>query len=229
MLWGGVLNLVFVAFVLLRYPSLLSAQSLSTVLFCIILLVVYVCIGVTLPLRAGESVTTALWQGTGFGFLIGFLFVIDIAVEYFLDMGSQMSTLSTLGFMGLLFLLFGVVGARISQRTGRLLLGSLASVWSALLGVLIAVLFGVIVNMLFLQRLEHLLASDFLRSGMNDPTTFTFFNTLDSASSHLLEAPILAAIFGTLGALLGKSIHQFQKNHEERRIPLPSHSPENTL
>lgn len=49
---------------------------------------------------------------------------------------------------------------------------------------------------------------------MSDLTTFTFFNTLDSASSHLLEAPILAAIFGTLGALLGKRINRFQKNHE---------------
>jgi len=214
MLWGGLLNLVFITIVLLWHPSLLSAQSLATVIFCIILLLVYICIGVTLPLRAGQTVTTVLWQGTGFGFLIGFLFTIDIAVEYFLDMSSQVSTLSTLGFMSLLFLLFGVVGARISQRTGHLLLGSLASVWSALLGVLIAVLFGVIVNLVFLQRLEHLLASDYLRSGMRDMTTFTFFNTLDSASSHLLEAPILAAIFGTLGALLGKSIIRFQKNHK---------------
>src|SRR5215471_20167524 len=96
MLWGGLLNLVFMAFVLLGHPSLLRAQSLSTVIFCLILLVVYICIGVTLPLRANQSVTTALWQGTGFGFLIGFLFTIDIAVEYFLDMGSQISTLSTL-------------------------------------------------------------------------------------------------------------------------------------
>src|SRR5436309_3090005 len=53
MLWGGLLNLVFIAVVLLGHPSLLGAHSLSTVIFCIILLVVYICIGVTLPLQAG--------------------------------------------------------------------------------------------------------------------------------------------------------------------------------
>src|SRR5262249_30035095 len=88
------------------------------------------------------------------------------------------------------------------QKTTRLSLGILASLWSALLGVLIVILFGFLVNFLFLQRLEHLLFSDYLTSGMSDPQAFTFFNAFDSASSHLLEAPILASICGTLGGLI---------------------------
>ncbi len=213
MLWGVLLDLALVGLSLLLHPSLLEARYVSTAIFCVILLLVYGCIGVGLPLLSDQAVTRALWQGTGFGLLMGSVFVINIAVEYFFDMNSQASTLSTLGFMALLFLLFGVASARTVMQTGQLLLGVLTSVWSAFLAILITVLFGVVVNFFFQQRLEHILASDYLRSGMSDLGTFTFFNTLDSASSHLLEAPLLAAIFGILGGLIGKRLLSLRGNH----------------
>ncbi len=213
MLCGSLFNLMLIALSLMQYPSLLDAGRASTVIACVVLLLLYGCVGIGLPLQASQPMLTALWQGTGFGLLVGVLFVADIAVEYFLNMSSQLSTLSTFGFMGLIFLLFVLAGARGTQRTGQFLLGSLTSIWSAMLGVLIAVLFGFAVNFFFIQRLEHILASDYVSSGMRDIRAFTFFNSLDSASSHLLEGPILAAVLGTISALTIKGLMSLRGKH----------------
>ena len=187
---------------LLWYPTVLGAGRASTVLVCGAMLLVYGSVGVGLPIKANPTVTTALKVGTVLGLIIGAIFVVDLIVEDFIDLGQEASSFSTLGFMALIFLCFGFAGASGTHKTSRLSLGILASLWSALLGVLIVLLFGFLLNFLFLQRLEHLLVSDYLSSGMSDPQAFTFFNAFDSASSHLIEAPILAGICGTLGVLI---------------------------
>ena len=109
--------------------------------------------------------------------------------------------------MLLIFCLFAGAGANGTARTDQIRFGLLASMWSAMLGVLIVVLLGFAVNFFFMQRLEHLLASDYVHSGMQSPEAFTVFNALDSASTHLFEAPLLAAVFGGLGSLIMKGLH----------------------
>ncbi len=199
----ALLDLVLVGVILVQAPLLRSAPYLSTALFTILLLLLYGGVGVGLPqFVRSPSVKNVLWQATRIGLLIGLFFVVDIAVEYFVDLNQAASVLSTFGFMGLIFLAFagaGVVGTRL---TGHWLLGVLCSVWSAILGVLIALLFGMTVNVLFLQRLEAISAADYAKSGMRDPAASAFFGTLDTASTHLFEAPMYAVIFGTLGALI---------------------------
>lgn len=201
MLCGVLLDLALIGVGLLWYPSLLEAGRASTAITCVVVLLLYGCVGIGLPIKANQAVTTALWQGTAVGLIIGISFAGDMIVEDFIDMGRQASMFSTLGFMMLIFLLFGLAGARGTQKTRQIHLGILASLWSALLGVLIALLFGFAVNFLFTQRLEHILSSDYVSSGMSDPQAFTFFNSLASASSHLVEAPLIAGVCGTIGAL----------------------------
>jgi hypothetical protein len=46
--------------------------------------------------------------------------------------------------------------------------------------------------------------SEFRRSGWADPGAFQVANTLDSAFSHLLLAPVAAGIVGALGSILGR-------------------------
>ncbi len=45
---------------------------------------------------------------------------------------------------------------------------------------------------------------EFQRSAWTDPATFQIANTLDSAFSHLLLAPVVAIVVGTIGAGFGK-------------------------
>ena len=211
MLCGVLLDLSLMGLSLLWYPSVLEAGRASTVLACGIILLVYAGIGVGLPMKASPAVTIALKVGTILGLIIGAIFVLDLIVEDFIDLGPEASALSTLGFMALIFLCFGIAGASGMRKTSRFSLGILASLWSALLGVLIVLLFGFLMSFLFPQRLEHLLVSDYLSSGMRDPQAFTFFNAFDSASSHLLEAPIFAGICGTLGTFITQGRSALQR------------------
>ncbi len=45
---------------------------------------------------------------------------------------------------------------------------------------------------------------EFKRSAWTDPAAFQIGNTLDSAFGHLLLAPVVAMIFGAIGAGLGR-------------------------
>ena len=107
--------------------------------------------------------------------------------------------------MLLIFLLFALAGWRGAKDSGQLRWGIFASVWSAMIGVLIALLFGFAINFLFAPRLEQNLqaSAEYARSGSHDLATFTFWNTLENASSHLLEAPVIAVVLGSLGSLIG--------------------------
>jgi len=147
--------------------------------------------------------------------MVGIAFIITIAVENFVTVSSQISAISTLGFMLLIFLFFSYAGWRGAQNSGQLGLGMFASIWSAMIGVLIALIFGFVINFLFTQRLEQTLqtSAEYFRSGSHDLETFTFWNTLDSASSHLFEAPIIAAVLGALGSFTNLGFSQLRKKH----------------
>jgi hypothetical protein len=199
----ALLDLVLLGVILVQAPLLLQAPYLSTTLFTLLLLLLYGGVGVGFPrLVHATSEKNVLWQATRIGLLIGLFFVVDIAVEYFVDLNQTASVLSTLGFMGLIFLAFAAAGVLGTRLTGHWLLGVLCSVWSAMLGVLIALVFGMAVNVFFLQRLEAISAADYAPSGLRDPAAYAFSSTLDTASTHLFEAPMYAAICGTLGALI---------------------------
>ena len=53
--------------------------------------------------------------------------------------------------------------------------------------------------------------ADFAQSGMHDFNTFVMEDFFGAGFYHLLLAPILAAILGTLGGLLGKGLAQIRK------------------
>lgn len=210
MVCGVLIDLALIGLSLLLYPSVLDGGRVLTVIACLVLLVLYGGLGIGLVLQGSQAVLIALWGGMIFGLLIGVVFAVDLAVEDFIDLGSQAGAFSTLGFMLLIFCLFAGAGAYGTAKTDQIRFGLLASIWSAMLGVLIVVLLGFAVNFFFMQRLEHLLASDYVHSGMQSPEAFTFFNALDSASTHLLEAPLLAAVFGSLGSLVMKGLHSLR-------------------
>ena len=128
-------------------------------------------------------------------------------------MDRQVSTISTLGFMLFIFLIFAYAGWHDTNESSQLSLGIFTSVWSSMIGVVIALLFGFTINFLFTQRLEQNLqaSAEYLRSSSHDLETFTFWNTLDSASSHLLEAPIIAVVLGTMGSLIRLGFNKLQK------------------
>jgi len=195
---------MLIGYGMLRYSLIVTEAGVLSVLTPAFILLLYGVAAIWVTDQPNQASSGALKSGTVFGLVVGLTFIITIAVENFADMSRQVSTISTLGFMLLIFLIFAFAGWHGTKQSSQLSLGILASVWSSMIGVVIALLFGFTINFLFTQRLEQNLqaSAEYLRSGSHDLETFTFWNTLDSASSHLLEAPIIAVVLGTLGSLI---------------------------
>ena len=208
---------MLIGYGMLRYSLIVTEAGVLSVLMPAFILLLYGVAAIWVTHQPNQASSGALKSGTVFGLVVGLTFIITIAVENFADMSRQVSTISTLGFMLLIFLIFSFAGWHGTKQSSQLSLGILASVWSSMIGVVIALLFGFTINFLFTQRLEQNLqaSAEYLRSGSHDLETFTFWNTLDSASSHLLEAPIIAVVLGTLGSLIRLGFSQLQKNFAE--------------
>ena len=204
---------MLIGYGMLRYPLIVSEAGVLSLLTPAFILLLYGVAAIWVTHQPNPASSGALKSGTVFGLVVGITFIITISVENFAGMRGQVSTISTLGFMLLIFLIFACAGWHGTEQSSQLSLGILASVWSAMIGVVIALLFGFTINFLFTQRLEQNLqaSAEYLRSGSHDLETFTFWNTLDSASSHLLEGPIIAVVLGTLGSLISLGISQLQK------------------
>ena len=204
---------MLIGYGMLRYPLIVNEAGVLSLLTPAFLLLLYGVVAIIVTHKPGQARSNALKSGTVFGLLVGLTFIVTISVENFVDMDRQVSTISTLGFMLLIFLIFAYAGWHGTNESSQLSLGIFTSLWSAMIGVVIALLFGFTINFLFTQRLEQNLqaSAEYLRSGSHDLETFTFWNTLDSASSHLLEAPIIAVVLGTMGSLIRLGFNKLQK------------------
>ena len=71
---------------------------------------------------------------------------------------------------------------------------------------LVGVAFGLLLMNIALPHLasQEITDPDFVRSHWNNVTLLAIANTLDAGSSHLLEAPIIALVFGLIGSGLGR-------------------------
>jgi hypothetical protein len=208
--WGLVaaaaLCLVLIGAGLLRYPAAVAGggpeAGPTSVLLALGLLVGYAAAGVAVVLRAGRGGGAVVEEATWIGLVIGAVWLVNHTVEVFTSAGSALSAL----FFGAVFLLFGFAGLVGARRTGRVGAGVVTAVWAAMGSSLILVAYGLVLAYLFMGRMAVIEAPDFARSGMHDPAAFTVANAIFSASAHLLEAPVIAAVFGLVGSLVGRAL-----------------------
>lgn len=148
------------------------------------------------------GVADALRVGALAGLLGGALEVLDIAAESLLALPQVVVSVATGAAMLALFLLFALTGFAGAWRAQRWAPGVIAAIWCAMVAILIAVTFGFLLMHVALPQLARGMASDpdYLRSGWTDTTAFAIANTFDNGFTHMVEAPIIAAILGALGA-----------------------------
>ncbi len=150
------------------------------------------------------------------GLLIGLLFVINISIEEFIDWPTETSTLvSTLGMMFVIFVSFAVISAIKVLQTGNLFIGIKSSFQSALLGTIIALLFGFSIDYVFSERRVSILQNYPGFKEYGNAKAFTFFNSFDNASNHILIAPVIAIIMGTLGGMTSLLILKLKKRNNK--------------
>lgn len=140
-----------------------------------------------------------------FGLAAGALEVVNIAIENVFPAAGGNPFVSV-GFMLTVFSIWGVGGAW-TVRSGKSVgVGILTAVVSAGICMLIGVTAGLIVE-LFVAPLRPEVVStwaEFKRSGWTDTRAFVVANTIESAYTHLLMAPIVAVVFGSVGSVVGR-------------------------
>jgi hypothetical protein len=147
----------------------------------------------------------AAGYGAGFGLAAGAVYAVEIVLEYVLLPADN--TPYGLVEFGAVFAVFAAAGATAAWRTQRFKSGLGAAVWTAMLSALIwyAVLIAVFLAFRHTARQDAVLLAegdleDFRRSGMGSLDAFIVQDFFGAGFYHLLLAPIIAVILGSVGA-----------------------------
>ncbi len=198
------LNTGMAAFAIARYPALFEQRlAVVYVLELIGILVLYAVLTVYVVRVRGRSWNTILTNATVFGVITGALESINIGFENAAPVAVHGPAVS-IGFMAIVFSLWGIGGARIVSSGNSIRAGMTTAILSAGICMLIAVTIGFIIEF-FIAPPDPVAISmwaEYRRSGWTDAHAFGLANTLDSAFTHLIIAPIVAMVFGGVGSLL---------------------------
>jgi hypothetical protein len=163
-----------------------------------------------------DSRHPAILRGAiSFGLLAGAIFAGEIVLEYIL-LPANNSVFGQVEF-GVVFGLYFVAALVIALRTHSVRNAVLTSVASAFIASLVWVITVLTVFYVFRgsTRQGQVLRAegdyeDFARSGMSDFNAFIMEDFMGATFFHLLLGPLVAAVLGFLGGLLGKVIVRFQ-------------------
>ncbi|MBV8454242.1 MAG: hypothetical protein JOZ29_18505 [Deltaproteobacteria bacterium] len=189
-----------------RYPPYFSqrgARELLVELSCA-LLTYAIAVSLAARIRAGNT-DTIYRTALRFGVLTGLLEVLNIAIENGIPFAVQGPALQ-IGFMALTFGLWGgVAGFRVGRLAGSFGAGLGSAVGSAMICMVLAVTGGFLLELfLFPPQAEYVSTwAEFRRSGWTDAHAFALANTLESGFTHLAAAPVIGAVFGSIGSGIG--------------------------
>ena len=151
-----------------------------------------------------------------FGLIAGIIFISEILWEY-IALPSDNTRLGLIEF-GSVFALYFLSALVVAHRTRQLRQGILTAISTAMIASLIWLIAVLAVFYLFQgspQQTQVFRAEgnfeDFARSGMTDFNQFMMEDFLGAGFFHLLLGPIVAAILGAVGGLLGKGLAVLSK------------------
>lgn len=191
-----------------RSPAFFSMPgALGYLLEPVVALAVYTAVVVALPLIVARTpdMQAVLPVSIIMGVIGGMIEVASTALESLATLPQPVVSITTGVAMLSLFMLFGVAGFLGARHTRSFWLGIGAAVGCAIVAILIVVTFGFLLVNIALPALAYgeVHDPDFLRSGWTDVRAFAIANTCDAAFTHLVEAPVIAAVLGGVGAGIG--------------------------
>ncbi|MBA3947868.1 MAG: hypothetical protein H0X37_25355 [Herpetosiphonaceae bacterium] len=190
---------------------LIPATSRLSILAAASVLILYGVIGWLYPPRLARLDPRILRLATFFGLCAALVFAGEIVLEYILlPTNNTLLGYIEFGSVFCLYCLAGVVSARQTQSIRRAILTALSSAMLSALIWLIVVLATFYLFRGTSQQAQVFRAEgnyeDFARSGMHDFNAFILEDFMGAAFFHLLLGPIIAAILGTIGGVLGKGL-----------------------
>ena len=113
----------------------------------------------------------------------------------------------TLGFMLSGFVVWGVAGYWVTRASRDIKAGVAAGCWSAMVSVLMAVTFGLVLITFSFPPTGYVSTwNEFRQGGWTDSRAFALANSFESVFSHLTAGPVAGAIFGFFGAAVARII-----------------------
>jgi hypothetical protein len=189
-----------------RNPSFLAQPAARIFLLePVLALVVYACAVIVIVMRRGADWEVELRNAAVFGGLAGLVEVINIAIENGIPFAVK-GPFVQLAAMLALFAIWGTAGAWTARQLGTFRSGVLTSILSAGVCMVIGVTAGFAIGLFIAPPEPAYVATwaEFKRSGWLDAGAFAIANTLDSGFSHMVIAPIVAMLVGSLGAWIGR-------------------------
>lgn len=183
----------------LRHPASVSGGGLPYFLVLVAGLPTYAGLALWARSRSTGVTRFALGRGAGIGLLLGAASVANISFENFASFQTPVRAALGISMWGLMFVAFGIAGSATYNQTGSFFHAICSSVWSALVSVVVTLVYGFSTSLLFMPHMQRILEGDFAQSGMTDSRAFVVQNTLNAASSHLLLVPCIAVLFGFAG------------------------------
>lgn len=204
------LVLVFAGRLLVPATSFISTTAAAAILLA------YGGIAASCPVRLHRRHPDILRWAIIFGLLAGAVFAGEIVLEYvLLPTDNSHYGMAEFGTVLALYFASAFVAALRSLSIKNAILTSVAS---AFMASLIWVIIVLAVFYAFRGSPRQALVfraegdyEDFARSGMGDFNAFIMEDFMGATFFHLLLGPVVAAVLGVLGGLLGKAIAWFQR------------------
>jgi len=195
---------------------LVPGTSLRSTLAASVILLAYGGMAAYCPVRLHRRHPDILRVASIFGLLAGAVFGAEIILEYVL-LPTDNSRYGVVEF-GLVFFLY-LASACVSALRSRSIRNAVStSVACAFIASLVWVIIVLVVFYAFRgsPRQELVLRAegdyeDFARSGMSDFNAFLMEDFMGATFFHLLLGPIVAAVLGGFGGLLGKVLARLQR------------------
>lgn len=213
-LWGLAIVFVLLVYGAFRFPGAL--RDLSGLTGNLVILITYG-LAFQLWLSGLENRTPEVMQaGWQTGMVIGVVFVVEMLLEYVLAPTDN----SLLGFVeyGSVFAIILLLSAWIAYHTGKFRNGLFTAILGAMVGSMIWLMAVLAIYYIFhgttrqtqVFRAEGTF-EDFTRSGMTDFDAFVLQDFWRAGFFHSILLPMLAAILGSVGGLLGISLAWLRK------------------
>ena len=206
---SSVAGLALLGYGTLRFPASVRTGGFTPAVVSSGALLAYVGASRWATRSSSDPVRRALQSGGNVGVVLGAAAILGHTLEVFAALQPAIPAILGVAMWGLLFLLLGWTSAKTYRRDGSIVLGIVSSIWGALISSATTVAFAFIVGLLFMTRMQQVLAGALALSGMPDGRAFVIRNMLDGASSHLLIAPAVAVLAGAasgVGCSILKSV-----------------------
>jgi hypothetical protein len=203
---ASIVDAAMIAIRVWSYPELLAMPgSVRFIAKPLIVLALYLGAATWMTAQVRGNRAVALSVGTSVGLLTAIVQMIHLCIESFVTTEGSLTAITALFFMLGTFLLWGVAGYVTGRRGAAVSSAAIAGSWAAIGCMLVLVAFGVALTFASVPSANYVSTwSEFRSSGWTDATAFGIANTFDSAYSHLLAGPIVGAITGGIGGIIGK-------------------------